>query len=179
MNRILSWCYYPLRAAGRQWTLLRHSGGFGIHSPFAFSFVTRVLHEKAAYYAYGKLPRDRRWRTLYRVLLLLQPEHIRMVVSDGLRGACEVVTSLAAEGYVSPRGEMLIADRTSEAEALFDKAGDAHIILLQATAEQRAALRRHAAARGCGMIFDNCRGAVIYVSYSHLPQQNFIVGFKG
>lgn len=34
---------------------LRHSKGFGIHSPFAFSFVLQVLREKCAYYAYADI----------------------------------------------------------------------------------------------------------------------------
>lgn len=39
---------------------LRHSKGFGIHSPFAFSFVLRVLREKCAYYAYADIAARRR-----------------------------------------------------------------------------------------------------------------------
>lgn len=35
--------------------LYRHSRGFGIHSPFAFSFVCNVLCERLPYYAYGYL----------------------------------------------------------------------------------------------------------------------------
>lgn len=34
---------------------MRHSKGFGIHSPFAFSFVLQVLREKCAYYAYDDI----------------------------------------------------------------------------------------------------------------------------
>jgi len=39
---------------------IRHSRGFGIHSPFAFSFVLRVLREKCAYYAYADIESRRR-----------------------------------------------------------------------------------------------------------------------
>lgn len=45
LKRLLS---YPSR--------LRRSRGFGVHSPFAYSFITKVLREKEAqYYAYGEI----------------------------------------------------------------------------------------------------------------------------
>jgi len=33
----------------------RHGRGFGIHSPFAYRFVTEVLRERCAYYAYHNI----------------------------------------------------------------------------------------------------------------------------
>lgn len=43
----------PLR-----WLLrFRHRCGYGIHSPFAFGFVTGVVYETAAYYGYERLHR--------------------------------------------------------------------------------------------------------------------------
>lgn len=38
----------------------RHRQGYGIHSPFAFHFVTNVVYESGAYYAYPEL--DRLWQ---------------------------------------------------------------------------------------------------------------------
>ncbi len=42
----------------RQWIWLkrsRHRGGYGVHSPFAFDFLTHVVYERGEYYAYREL----------------------------------------------------------------------------------------------------------------------------
>lgn len=52
-----------LRRLTRAWIWLRrvrHRCGYGIHSPFAFGLVTGVVYERAAYYAYTPLRRQRR-----------------------------------------------------------------------------------------------------------------------
>lgn len=42
----------------RRWIWLkrfRHRRGYGVHSPFAFNFITYVVYERGAYYAYREL----------------------------------------------------------------------------------------------------------------------------
>ncbi|MDO4511091.1 MAG: hypothetical protein Q4B68_04645 [Bacteroidales bacterium] len=60
-----------LRRYRTAWSRHHRSGGFGIHSPFAFYFVQRVLGEKCPYYAYAHIEllrirlkdqAGRRWR---------------------------------------------------------------------------------------------------------------------
>ena len=56
------------------WLLrLRHRRGYGIHSPFAFDFVTGGVYEDGAYYAYEVIERGLRWwqRGRYRGVLRL------------------------------------------------------------------------------------------------------------
>lgn len=48
-----------LRRALRWLRRFRHRRGYGIHSPFAFTFVTDVVYERSAYYAYAPLHRRR------------------------------------------------------------------------------------------------------------------------
>ena len=53
---------YPKRTL--RWLLrIRHRCGYGIHSPFAFSFVCDVIYERATYYAYARLEKAYRRRT--------------------------------------------------------------------------------------------------------------------
>lgn len=33
----------------------RHKKGFGVHSPFAFTFITEIVHQPYAYYAYPEI----------------------------------------------------------------------------------------------------------------------------
>ena len=53
MNR-----YSDLLLRCLRWLLrFRHRCGYGIHSPFAFGFVTGVIYESGQYYAYAPLHR--------------------------------------------------------------------------------------------------------------------------
>ena len=76
----------PLR-----WLLrFRHRRGYGIHSPFAFSFVTGVVYEQGTYYAYPELKamykklrphgvRLKDGRLLFRLANFAQPHVIGLV----------------------------------------------------------------------------------------------------
>lgn len=73
---------------------IRHRCGYGVHSPFAFSFITDVVYEKGSYYCYRTLHEQRRWgrnalsrrfsekinRLLFRIANYCQP---RTVVTFG------------------------------------------------------------------------------------------------
>lgn len=82
------------------WSRHHRSGGFGIHSPFAYSFVRNVWRQRLPYYAYagihtliatvksGTTPRQRREldlinekeaRLLFRVTNFFNPQHILQV----------------------------------------------------------------------------------------------------
>lgn len=48
------------------WSRHHRSGGFGIHSPFAFNFVQNVLGEQCPYYAYARIAK---WRATAKAAL--------------------------------------------------------------------------------------------------------------
>ena len=72
----------------------RYRCGYGVHSPFAFDFITNVIYEKAAYYAYREIehtiknkqnheekdktvvPAKKVNRLLFRLVNRVQPQYI-------------------------------------------------------------------------------------------------------
>ena len=64
----------------------RHRCGYGVHSPFAFRFLTEVVYERSPYYAYAELDASLRWwqrwrirrslHLLFRMANRLQPSQI-------------------------------------------------------------------------------------------------------
>lgn len=82
---------YTLRCALLWLVRFRHRRGYGIHSPFAFRFVTGVVYERGCYYAYAPLKRlfraskaKRKWRwchyqLLFRLTNFQQPKRVCLV----------------------------------------------------------------------------------------------------
>lgn len=57
-QRILPYWVHPLVWFRR----ITHRRGYGVHSPFAFNFITRVVYEKTPYYKYADLrAEEKRW----------------------------------------------------------------------------------------------------------------------
>lgn len=74
----------------------RHSKGFGVHSPFAFSFITETLCPPKGYAYYGEKSLNKRWRWLMRVIMRLGDNHIATL--GNLPPACgEVIAMLTAQ----------------------------------------------------------------------------------
>ena len=60
----------------RRWVRGR---GFGIHSPFAYRFVTEVLRQRLPYYGYADISGDPRIRLLFRLVVEFRPEHVSIL----------------------------------------------------------------------------------------------------
>lgn len=81
----------------RYYTALRRynrSKGFGIHSPFAFSFVLRVLRERLPYYAYADIEYRRQ---LAKSLAKSVVKHPRVISAKGAKMIFRITT------YFNPR----------------------------------------------------------------------------
>ena len=74
---------------------IRHRKGYGVHSPFAYNLITKVIEEKSGYYAYQQIEglhrilhdkqslNKRRYRLLFRLTNRFKPQTIIEGGSEG------------------------------------------------------------------------------------------------
>lgn len=156
---------------------LRHSRGFGIHSPFAFRFITEVLNlpDIYGYYAYMYVE-GKTLRTVFRTAAYFQPKKV-CIVDDiaGVRTAVTHAVPKAARAAMY-EADMVIFDaarqRTLPAEAL--RPGSIVLILNYKKWKNRNA---YLASLSYGMSFTNASSISIIVPLPHLPRQDFDVSF--
>ena len=118
MKRALSCLLRPFRWLKR----FRHRCGYGIHSPFAFQFVTGVIYEKGEYYAYDAL------ENLYR-----QESNHELRLKD-----CKLLFRLANFAHAKTAYEALGEENTartalkmgSQSSVFLEKPGPATLICL-------------------------------------------------
>lgn len=99
--------------------MLRHSLGFGVHSPFAFGFILDVLRlpRKYGYYAYDMIAGTRN-RQLYRISLVLGGA--RIAVYAGADMAAAVRQACPAARLVEKSPDFVVADFDVASEADFE-----------------------------------------------------------
>ena len=154
----------PLLTIKRKW----RSRGHGVHSPFAYRFITSVLHQSCGYYAYDEIDSlatdkaDRNnARRLYRIILDLRPSEISAL--GNLSEASRRAVALAEAGY-SPTAHSLPAMIASAESLPSCLPGSTHII----------ALGKSPAINVEAMQFTGRRMSIA-VAFDHLPTQSFTV----
>lgn len=151
-------------------TRYRHSKGFGVHSPFAFRFITEVLGEKCPYYDFDRLPSAHQ-RIVYRIAARLSPATYGVAGdADGtpVRMACP--NSEQRSGAV----DLLVAGADAVAEAIFPTLTAGGVVVIDGKCRTLVeALRVHLDTIGHGMTFDNGKDLCILVAYPRLPRQDF------
>lgn len=174
----------------RRYKRWRHGRGFGIHSPFAFDFITRTLRERLPYYAYNRLDavasaqhlssaERRRLRLIFRIAVRFNPTAVAII---GNRNDGPLKVALK-----SVRRDMNVHSPLSEAQLLIvtdDIAGDLPAISDTAVCIFPATDRGGASICESiwqstlrGMRFDNSRGFAVIVRSPALPRQRFDVRF--
>lgn len=160
-----------LQLAYSRW---RHGHGFGIHSPFAYRFVTEVLRQGYGYYAYLRLPGDARLRTVFRVVLALRPATVALAGCARYRRAVEEAVP-HARITVPSEAAMIIVDGAVEPDFDLGAHGKAHAIVLDY--RRLASWEEYKQKLGAGMTFANGGTMAVAVALPHLPRQDFDVKF--
>lgn len=161
---------------GRKLNSLRHRRGFGIHSPFAFRFVTEVLCQRLPYYAYSTIGNDRRVRLLMRLCVELAPATVALLIDSPAPYAAAVAAASRETAIIGDDAELTVADAaasTPEALEALARSGR-HMMLINLSRERAATIQ---AAIPTGMTFYNLHGTLIAVARPHLPRQDFDVAF--
>lgn len=152
----------------------RHGKGFGIHSPFAYRFITEVLRQEMGYYAYLRMPGNDEYRTVFRVILSLRPESVALVGSGEYSRAVREAVPDACISDPS-KADLIIVDAISNEDFELDRYPDRHVIVLNY--RHLHAWTAYKNAMTHGMTFANGGSMAVAVALNHLPRQDFEVKF--
>lgn len=173
-------------SAYKRW---RHGRGFGVHSPFAYDFITRTLRERLPYYAYSRLDamcasqhldasERHRLRLIFRIAVRFNPATAAIV---GERNAILQKMALKAVrkdiGLRSSLSEAALIIINDDVET-FPFLRDGTVCIFPDTAHGGAGTCEAVwSATDHGMRFDNSRGFTVIVISPKLPRQQFDVLF--
>ncbi len=177
VKRLLS---APRRAARRK--------GFGIHSPFAFDFVRRVIAQPCAYYAYSTIDREAktthgsrsRSRLLFRVSLYFRPKRIAISgnIDDSAKKAlisgcssAELKANCDADLWIINSEAMMPRE---ELNRCIENGGTAVFTHLKGNRDRREKVTGIWHDHAHGMLFMGSDTAIL-VGLKHLPHQRFDV----
>lgn len=157
---------------------LRHSRGFGIHSPFAYRFVTEVLCQRLPYYGYRTVGHDRTHRLLLRLTAYFRPVTAAVYAADTRPAEATMCLADSKIKFTSadtiPTFVVADAAHAPLERYLGNIVAGAHALVLHTDGPTMAAIR---AAIPAGMTFDNGHGTLVVAGYPHLPRQDFDVKF--
>ena len=153
---------------------LRHGHGFGVHSPFAYRFITGCLRESLPYYAYDTVTSPVH-RLVFRIAVYFRPDtyHVCGIPPQTVSLACPRASATPPDAaslliYAADTAPGLLASAISRG---------AVAVLTHASGAQRAEICSALDSAGHGMTFANGHGILIAVPLHHLPRQHFDVKF--
>ncbi|MCM1077104.1 MAG: hypothetical protein NC411_07065 [Bacteroides sp.] len=168
------------------------SRGFGIHSPFAYRFVTAVLRERGEYYSYfflrriaGSKDEFRRLALVFRLVCEFTPDRVVLTFDDA--GLAEAIRLADSRVSVSRGHDMDVTvgsqlcimrgdggDSLRAVEGVRAVGGRVDVFVIFNLPPER--YRAMTGQLGCGMTFYNLRTAVVVVR-ADLSRQDFEVNF--
>lgn len=171
--RFRRWLGAPRRLARRR--------GFGIHSPFAFDFVRRVINQPCRYYCYPLLDEAARrtgirrsvLRLVFRVALFFQPCDVR--IFGDADGYDEAVREALPDGCDRTGPSMMVVAQPVDGKMLDDVlacVASGGIVVIAGRKHLPDVVRSVWVNAARGMMFRGSDVAV-YVGMQHLPRQLF------
>lgn len=172
----------------RRYKRWRHGRGFGIHSPFAYDFITRTLRERMPYYAYERIDAAAhrgdgrlsscKLRLIFRIAVRFNPSKaavigdanaavVRLALKSARHNMTIVDCSDAADLYVINDDRPLPYDDRRKTAYIFPdrkSGGDAACDALWSGVTH-------------GMRFDSPSSFTVIVTSPTLPKQSFEVKF--
>lgn len=159
------------------------SRGHGVHSPFAFRFITMVLRGRGVYYASSELSAmpDARWhRLLFRLVCELEPTGVsaRALTAHELRAVALADSRVRvvdeADGADKPDGPNKPNRANKPDICMRLSAGD--VMIVRDIAAEAECWRGLCDGLSAGMTFTNGRIGIA-VSRPDLPRQDFEIDF--
>ena len=177
-----------------RWQCWRHGRGFGVHSPFAYRFITETLRERCPYYAYDRLEAFGRregpqWltprliRLIFRIINRFQPESVAVAGSEGLSViraiACAVRRDTGFRTAAAGAPLVIVTDIGSE---VITPSADCvtpavWVFPCLALDGARACYDALTVSLTCGQSFADPHGRAVVVIDPKLPRQHFDVKF--
>ena len=173
----------------RRYKRWRHGRGFGIHSPFAYDFITRTLRERMPYYFYERLDAmaaarhldvadQRRLRLIFRIAVRFNPataavigDHNNVYQKKTLKSAR---SSIDTNASLPGAALIIINEDCPNVPVMRD---GAVCIFPDTQSGGRATCEAVWSATTRGMRFDNADGFTVIVFSDRLPRQQFDVRF--
>ena len=155
---------WPVRRIKRLW----RGRGHGVHSPFAYRFITNVLRLKGHYYASAELERmadPRLHKLLFRLVCEFEPDCIVM------RG----VTSATRRAVALADSRVEITDSDSDAVVMYSQKGT--VTVFRDISSSMEDWIRKLESMTSGMTFTDGYMAVA-VERTDLPRQDFEIDFR-
>lgn len=148
----------------------RHSKGFGVHSPFAFRFITEVFGERYPYYDFDRLTSARQ-RLVFRIAARISPATFGVAgIADGTPMQMACPHAGQRDGAV----DLLLAGSGTSPDELIPTIDAGGVVIIDGNARELVdSAKAYLDTKGHGMTFDNGKDCCILVAYTHLPRQDF------
>lgn len=155
--------------------LIRNSGGYGVHSPFAYRFITEVLRQENAYYCYSRLT-DVTLRTVFRIVTDLRPRRVEVCGGKDISDTVHLADSKIRTFRVQEPEVMIVHGDAVSTETVERRIADGCAVILI----EPAGAREPDAGRHC-MSFSNVfanglaqsRPMAVYVPRPDFNRQHF------